>query len=146
MVIIKAEIDEDLKRKLWEKAFKKFGYSKGALSKAIREAIEKWVQEEFKQTDEFAMEMERLRNLNNAFFEKIESELIEKYPGMYGAIAKGKLLGIAKSFHEIIKIANEKAPNEPHRLIFKIPDKTKKHKKRGKLGWRSSVVKIVGTT
>ena len=41
--MIRAKIDERLERKFRELAMKRFGYGKGALSKAVEEAILKWV-------------------------------------------------------------------------------------------------------
>jgi len=41
--LIRAKIDERLERKFRELAMKRFGYGKGALSKAVEEAILKWV-------------------------------------------------------------------------------------------------------
>ena len=41
--MIRAEIDEKLERRFRELAMKRFGYGKGALTKAVEEAILKWV-------------------------------------------------------------------------------------------------------
>lgn len=41
--MIRAEINEKLKRKFRELAMKKFGYGKDALTKAVEEAILRWV-------------------------------------------------------------------------------------------------------
>ena len=41
--MIRAKIDKRLERKFRELAMKRFGYGKGALSKAVEEAILKWV-------------------------------------------------------------------------------------------------------
>lgn len=41
--LIRAKINERLERKFRELAMKRFGYGKGALSKAVEEAILKWV-------------------------------------------------------------------------------------------------------
>jgi len=40
---LRVQIDDKLERKFREKAMKKFGYGKGALSKAAEEAILNWV-------------------------------------------------------------------------------------------------------
>ena len=40
---LRIQIDDKLERKFREKAMKKFGYGKGALSKAAEEAILNWV-------------------------------------------------------------------------------------------------------
>ena len=78
MGIIKANIDEDLRRKLWEKAFKKFGYSKGAISMAIKEAVQRWVQE-----DEKSDEVESERILNNNAYLRLKEKLEREYDAQY---------------------------------------------------------------
>jgi hypothetical protein len=40
---LRVQIDDKLERKFRERAMKKFGYGKGALSKAAEEAIMNWV-------------------------------------------------------------------------------------------------------
>lgn len=49
---LRVQIDEKLERRFRELAMKRFGYSKGALSKAAEEALIKWVsafeEEEFR--------------------------------------------------------------------------------------------------
>ena len=139
MGIIKANIDEDLRRKLWEKAFKKFGYSKGAISMAIKEAVQRWVQE-----DEKSDEAESERILNNNAYLKLKERLEREYNGQYVLIAKGDFIAAAKTFDEIVKIANTKVPDVKHRLIFKV---TKGEiRRRGRLGWRIRRKSIAGTT
>ena len=41
--MIRAKIDERLERRFRELAMKRFGYGKGALSKAVEEAILNWI-------------------------------------------------------------------------------------------------------
>lgn len=41
--MIRAEIDERLERRFRELAMRRFGYGKGALTKAVEEAILRWV-------------------------------------------------------------------------------------------------------
>ena len=42
-MVLKVNIDEKLELRFKELAMKKFGYSKGALSRALEEAIIKWI-------------------------------------------------------------------------------------------------------
>jgi len=139
MGIIKANIDEDLRRKLWEKAFKKFGYSKGAISLAIREAVKRWVQE-----NEVNNEVESERILNNNAYLRLKEKLKREYDGQYVLIAKGDFIAAAKTFDEIVKIADARVPDAKHRLIFKVTQEEKR--RRGRLGWRIRRKKIAGTT
>ena len=134
MNIVKTEIDDKTKENLWKKAFERFGYSKEAISLALKEAINKWLESD--ETDENEIEKERI--LNNLAYNKIKEELMEKYEGKYVAIAKGQLIGISDTYNGVLKLANEKAPNSNHRLIFKIK-KEAKERKVGQLGWRMKV-------
>ena len=43
--LIRAKIDDELEQKFRELAMKRFGYSKGSLSRAVVEAIQKWTSE-----------------------------------------------------------------------------------------------------
>ena len=42
-MVLKVNVDEKLELRFRELAMKKFGYSKGALSRALEEAIIKWI-------------------------------------------------------------------------------------------------------
>jgi len=139
MGIVKAEIDEETKRRLWKKAFEKFGYSKGAISLAVKEAINKWLNE--KESDETDTQRERL--LNNLAYQKLEKKLLKEHKGKYVLIAKGKLIAVADSYDDIVKIAKEQVPDAKHRLIFKVGEKT--HRKVGRLGWRMKRKRYAGT-
>ena len=50
---LRVQIDEKLERKFRETAMKKFGYGKGALSRAAEEAILDWVSSSEKETVRF---------------------------------------------------------------------------------------------
>ena len=140
MNVVKTEIDDETKKRLWKKAFEKFGYSKGAISLALREAIHKWLEDE----DNAEGEIEKERILNNLAYNKLKGKLIKKYEGKYAIIANGKLIGVADSYEEIVKIANEKAAEAKHCLIFKV-EKEATQRKIGRLGWRMKVKTRVGT-
>ena len=43
LIMIRAKIDERLERKFRELAMKKFGYGKGSLTRAVEEAILRWI-------------------------------------------------------------------------------------------------------
>ncbi len=130
MGLIKIEIDDNTKRRLWKKSIKKFGFSESAMSLAVKEAINKWLREN--ESDEIDVERERL--INNLAYQKLESELYRKYKGKFVVIANGELIAVADSYDDIMKIANKKAPNAKHRLIFKVEEKTPRNVTR--LGWR----------
>jgi len=140
MGIIKAEIDDETKKKLWKKAFEKFGYSRGSVSLAIKEAINKWLEEK----ESGAEDIEKERILNNLAYLKMKDKLVEEYEGKYVLIANGKFIAAADTFDDIVRIANEKAGTARHRLIFKVERKMLGRK--GRLGWRTKVKGRAGTT
>ena len=106
---------------------------------AIKEAVQRWVQE-----DEKSDEAESERILNNNAYLKLKERLEREYNGQYVLIAKGDFIAAAKTFDEIVKIANTKVPNAKHRLIFKVTQEEKR--RRGRLGWRIRRKSIAGTT
>ncbi|MBS3099007.1 hypothetical protein J4462_02240 [Candidatus Pacearchaeota archaeon] len=48
-MVIKVEFDKEFERKFRQLAMKKYGYSKGAIKKASREAISIWIEVEDKE-------------------------------------------------------------------------------------------------
>jgi hypothetical protein len=57
MGILKVNLEEELLRKFKEEALRRFGYTKGALSIAAREALKKWLEsdlEKEKKLEEFS--------------------------------------------------------------------------------------------
>jgi hypothetical protein len=50
---LRVQLDEKLERKFRENAMKKFGYTKGALSKAAQEAIKDWISSKEKAEETF---------------------------------------------------------------------------------------------
>lgn len=138
MGIVKTEIDDDIKRKLWKKAFEKFGYSKGSISLAIKEAIIKWLDENENGEDD----TQRERLINNLVYQNLENKLLKEYKGKYVLIANGKLIATAGSYDDIVMIANERVPNAKHRLIFKVEERM--YRKVGRLGWRMKIKKFAG--
>ena len=45
-MVLKLEFEKELENKFRELAMRKYGFSKGALTKASQEAIKKWIREE----------------------------------------------------------------------------------------------------
>jgi hypothetical protein len=42
-MVLRSQIDEKLERKFREVAMKRFGYGKGALARALEEAVMRWI-------------------------------------------------------------------------------------------------------
>jgi len=102
----------------------KYGYSKGAVSKALEAAVKLWLRYDFGTSDE--------EEANNMAFESMMGELESKHPGMYVVIAGGKLVAVRSSLREVL--LNE--GGRSHRLIFKVGEKPPS---KVRLGWRTKV-------
>ena len=66
MGVIKISIEEGLLKKFREEAMKKFGYTKGALSIAAREAFKKWLEldtNKDKKVEEFSKALEEVAGI-----------------------------------------------------------------------------------
>jgi hypothetical protein len=66
MGVIKISIEEELLKKFREEALKKFGYTKGALSIAAREAFKKWLEfdtNKEKKVEEFSKALEEVAGI-----------------------------------------------------------------------------------
>ena len=123
--MIKGSIPKELEEMFRRKAMEKYGYSKGAISKALEAAIRLWLRYDYESTDE--------EESNNRAFESMIDELEEKHRGMYVVIAKGKLISVYKSLDEALEVkAEEKGCS--HRIVFKVGEKPVK---RVRLGWRA---------
>jgi len=123
--MIKGSIPKELEEMFRRKAMEKYGYSKGAISKALEAAIRLWLRYDHEQMDE--------EELNNMAFESMIDELEEKYKGMYVVIAKGKFVSAYKSLDEALKV-KEGERGCSHRIVFKVGEKPVK---KVRLGWRA---------
>jgi hypothetical protein len=66
MGVVKLSIEEELLKKFREEALKKFGYTKGALSIAAREAFKKWLEldtNKEKKFEEFSKALEEVSGI-----------------------------------------------------------------------------------
>jgi len=66
MGVVKVSIEEELLKKFKEEALKKFGYTKGALSIAAREAFKKWLEfgtNKEKKVEEFSKALEEVAGI-----------------------------------------------------------------------------------
>lgn len=52
MRLVKGTVSDDVERKFRKKAMEKFGYGKGAISKALEEALRLWIEGEGAKTEE----------------------------------------------------------------------------------------------
>ncbi len=123
--MIKGSLPKELEEMFRKKAMEKYGYSKGAISKALEAAIKLWLRYDYELTDE--------EESNNKAFESMINELEAKYQGMYVVIANGKFISAHKSLDEALKVEKGKYK---HRIIFKVGEKPVK---KVRLGWRVAV-------
>ncbi|MEM2935728.1 MAG: hypothetical protein QW231_00945 [Candidatus Bathyarchaeia archaeon] len=126
MELIKGSVKKEIEEIFRRRAMEKYGYSKGAVSKALEAAIRLWLRYEY--------ELKEEEKLNNDAFEEIVGEVEAKFSGMYAVIAEGRLIGVYKSLEEAMKTSVKEG--SPHRVIFKIGE-TPKPKVR--LGWRAKL-------
>jgi hypothetical protein len=124
MAIVKGFVSEVLEESFRRKAMEKYGYSKGAISKALEKAIELWLELETGETEE--------ERVNNEAYAKLKDEILRSYTGKYVAIAKGKIVASADSLAEAYLAPKG---NVSHRLVFKVGDRPPR---RVRLGWRVS--------
>jgi len=130
--LIKGSIPKEIEEIFRRRAMQKYGYSKGAVSKALEAAIKLWLRYEY--------DLKGEEELNNKAFEEVVSELEAKFPGMYAVIAEGQLSGVYKSFEEALKTNVREGSS--HRIIFRIGEKPKP---TVRLGWRARL-KPAGAT
>ena len=124
MAIIKGLVSETLEKNFRRKAMEKYGYSKGAFSKALEKAIELWLELETDENEE--------ENANNEAYLKLRDEILRSYSGKYVAIAGGKIVASGDSFTDIPPVLRGKFS---HRLVFKVGVEPSR---RVHLGWRVS--------
>jgi len=130
--LIKGSIAKEIEEIFRRRAMEKYGYSKGAVSRALEAAIKLWLRYEY--------ELKEEEGLNNKAFEEVVDELEAKSPGGHAVIAEGKLVGVYKSLEEAVKTRVKEGAS--HRIIFKIGEKPSP---KVRLGWRAKV-KSVGIT
>ncbi|MCP8319815.1 MAG: hypothetical protein H3Z52_02595, partial [archaeon] len=94
--MIKGSLPKELEEMFRRKAMEKYGYSKGAVSKALEAAIKLWLRYDYESTDE--------EESNNRAFESMVNELEANYQGMYVVIAGGKLISAHRSLDEALGV------------------------------------------
>lgn len=130
--MIKSSVAKDLEELFRKKAMERYGYSKGAISKALEAAIKLWLRYDYELRDE--------EEVNNKAFESLADELEVKYPGKYVVIANGRIVKVCDSIEGAFKI--DSGSTYFHRIIFKVG---KKPALKVRLGWRAKM-KHVGPT
>ncbi|MFQ6074857.1 MAG: DUF5678 domain-containing protein [Candidatus Bathyarchaeia archaeon] len=125
MVLIKGSLSKELVELFRKKAMERYGYSRGAISKALEAAIELWLQHEYEFNDE--------ERKNEEAFEKLKDSLEKEYSGMYVAIAGGELVAVGETLQETLEKSDEVKPGVGHRLVFKVGEE---YPERVRLGWR----------
>ncbi len=63
---------------------------------------------------EFEKDMQQ--NLNA--YKQLRTEILQKHKGKYVAIAKGKLVAVAKTFDEALEASEKAVPDFLHRFVF----------------------------
>jgi len=124
VAVVKGSVSQTLEESFRRKAMEKYGYSKGAISKALEKAIELWLELETDETEE--------KKANNDAYAKLKDEILQDYAGKYVSIAQGKIVASGDSLRDVWRAAKGKAS---HRLVFKVGEEPPR---RVRLGWRVS--------
>lgn len=124
MSLIKGVIPSDVEKKFRKKAMEKFGYGKGAISKALEEALRRWIEVEGPDDEE---------RVNNAAYEAMKEEVERKHLGKFVAIEKGKVVAVGDSLEEVFDAVQRLATNSSHRIIVKAGEVPPP---MVRLGWR----------
>lgn len=120
--MIKGSIPKELEEAFRKRAMERYGYSKGAVSKALEAAIRLWLRYDYELMDE---EMS-----NNRAFESMVDELEANYRGMYVVIAEGRLVSVHRTLDEALKVERGRYR---HRIVLKVGEEPVR---RVRLGWR----------
>lgn len=130
--MIKGSVAKDLEELFRKKAMERYGYSKGAISKALEAAIKLWLRYDYELSDE--------EEANNKAFESSVDDLEVKYPGKYVVIANGRVVDVCDSIEEAFKVGS--GSMRFHRIVFKVGEKPAL---KVRLGWRAKL-KPAGAT
>jgi len=124
MAVVKGFVSEALEESFRRKAMEKYGYSRGAISKALEKAIEMWLELETDETED--------ERVNNKAYAKLKDEILRDYAGKYVVIAEGKIVASGDSLDDVYI---EPKGRVSHRLVFKVGEELPR---RVHLGWRVS--------
>jgi len=127
MAIIKGSVPKAVEEEFRKRAMERYGYTKGALSKALEEAIKLWLRAE----TECSGEEER----NNEAYVRLRDEINDKYSGKYVCIADGKILTVRDTLKEVYEEVRGAGGTASHRLIFRAGERAPEVVR---LGWRAS--------
>lgn len=122
--MIKGMLPKELEEAFRRRAMGRYGYTKGAVSRALEDAIKLWLRYDYEENDE--------EKANNKAFESLSEELESKHAGMYAVIAGGRLVAVHTSLREALQSESRYS----HRLIFKIGEKPSP---KVRLGWRAKI-------
>ena len=123
MTYIKGTIPKELDDEFRKEVAKKFGLRKGALSKALEEAILQWIESRHD-----------VRSINKGTpYKNLKDRLLQEYPNKFVVMKDDKVLEVADSIITATQQARENYPEiKNFTLIHTVPNK---HYRR-QLGWR----------
>lgn len=129
MGVIKGAVPDELERKFREAAMKRFGFGKGALGKALEEAIYLWLSQA-----ECGSRVDEERRINNEAYRRVVNELVsDENKGKYCVLCYGKIAAAGDTPLEAARKAMEAFPEAEHLLVFQVGGEAAK---RRRLGWR----------
>jgi len=123
MVIIKADVPEALDQKFRETVLKRYGFKKGVLTRALIDAIEKWMEDQNIEREKSNQESDHVKFVSNNFPKD-----------KYLALKNNEIIVETDNLKELWKMLPSD-PGTPYKIITpNLPEK-----KKVKLGWRTSL-------
>jgi hypothetical protein len=123
-MLVTVQVPEQLHDKFMQRARERFGEGKNS-EKALEEAIALWLEATDKD-DTNALLIKAERKLNNEAYQRLKSELEQKYLGKYVVIAWGELQGTGDTLAQVAPLA----ATAKHRLVFKVGETRPKRTER----------------
>jgi hypothetical protein len=122
-MLVTIQVPEQLHDKFMQRARERFGEGKDS-EKALEEAIALWLEATNK--DDTTALLKAERKLNNEAYQRLKSELEQKYLGKYVVIAWGTLQGTGDTLAQVAPLA----ATAKHRLVFQVGEAPPKRKER----------------
>ena len=128
MTYIKGSISEELDDEFRKEVAKRFGLRKGALSKALEEAIRQWIENS-----------RGLKSHNETTtIKSYKNRLMQEYPNKFVIMKDDQVLEVADSIIEATQQARKNYP-EINKFTLIHTVSTKHHRRQ--LGWRMRRIK-----
>jgi len=127
---LKIVLPKALEERLRREAMKRFGYGKGAISRAVEQALRIWLKPSGTSSELLDEERER----SDELYRKLRGELESKY---YGKMVVLTSQGVIASGDDLESVCKEvRGRDYPHMVFIRVGEP---HAPRRMLGWRVSM-------